>query len=156
LCRPFLTGCTTDSRKLRFLKSSPILLAYIALLGGPRCDGVADGYRDRKVAPTAQPVLSDPPVRTRLGPQSDRFDRIARRETGFRCFRGAGSFDDSLNRGLLVQQPGPAGLGFGFLIFSHAPLMPGFIRRVELLCDHAHPAALRTLLEPNISAAAFN
>jgi len=71
---------------------------------GPRCDGVADGYRDRKVAPTAQPVLSNPPVRTRLGPQSDRFDRIASRETRFRCFRGAGSFDDPINRGLLVRQ----------------------------------------------------
>ena len=29
----FLTGCITGSRKFRFLKSSPILLAYIALLG---------------------------------------------------------------------------------------------------------------------------
>jgi hypothetical protein len=32
LCRLFLTGCITGSCKLRFLKSSPILLAYIALL----------------------------------------------------------------------------------------------------------------------------
>jgi len=33
LCRLFLIGCIIGSRKLRFLKSSPILLAYIALLG---------------------------------------------------------------------------------------------------------------------------
>jgi hypothetical protein len=33
LCRLFLIGCTTGSLKVRFLKSSPIALAYIALLG---------------------------------------------------------------------------------------------------------------------------
>jgi len=33
LCRLFLIGCIMGSRKLRLLKSSPILLAYIALLG---------------------------------------------------------------------------------------------------------------------------
>jgi hypothetical protein len=33
LCRQILIGCTMGSRKLRLLKSSPILLAYIALLG---------------------------------------------------------------------------------------------------------------------------
>jgi hypothetical protein len=35
---------------------------------GPRCNGVADGYRDRKVTPRGKPVLRDPPVRTRPGP----------------------------------------------------------------------------------------
>src|SRR5262249_35674653 len=33
LCRLFLIGCTMGSRKLQFLKSSRILMAYIALLG---------------------------------------------------------------------------------------------------------------------------
>ena len=33
---------------------------------GPRCDGVADGYSDRKVTPRGKPILRDPPVRTRL------------------------------------------------------------------------------------------
>ena len=34
----------------------------------PKCDGVADGYRDQQVAPKGKLVLRDPPVRTRPGP----------------------------------------------------------------------------------------
>jgi hypothetical protein len=35
-------------------------------------------YRNRQDAPRVQPVLLDPPVRTRPGQQWDGFDRIAR------------------------------------------------------------------------------
>ena len=35
---------------------------------GSRCDGGADGYRNRQDAPTQQPVLRGPSICTRLGP----------------------------------------------------------------------------------------